>query len=172
MVNESNAAVPGVVVLLLDSASTVVAQALTTERGDFRLSAPRAGSFRTRTLRIGFRPTVSEPFRLALSQELVQRVVLSSAQFVLDTVNVRGRNECRIASESAAATYAVWEQVQAALTATQLTSNRTGSIATTISTTVQAMAKPVTFNQGYSQCSSKGELETRLLNMLKAQLQR
>jgi hypothetical protein len=43
---------------------------------------------------------------------------------------------------------------------------------TTISTTVQAMAKPVTFNQGYSQCSSKGELETRLLNMLKAQLQR
>ena len=43
---------------------------------------------------------------------------------------------------------------------------------TTISTTVQAMAKSATFNQGYSQCSSKGELETRLLNMLKAQLQR
>ena len=47
-----------------------------------------------------------------------------------------------------------------------------GAAATTVSTTVQAMAKPVTFNQEYAQCSSKGELETRLLGFLKAQLQR
>jgi hypothetical protein len=47
-----------------------------------------------------------------------------------------------------------------------------GDASTKVSTTVQAMAKPITFNQGYSQCSTKGELETRLLNVVKAQLQR
>jgi hypothetical protein len=48
----------------------------------------------------------------------------------------------------------------------------TGDASTRVSTTVQAVAKPITHNQGYSQCSTKGELETRLLNLVKAQLQR
>ncbi|MEO7520189.1 MAG: hypothetical protein ABIW79_00095 [Gemmatimonas sp.] len=47
-----------------------------------------------------------------------------------------------------------------------------GESTTKVSTSVQAAAKPVTYNQGYSQCSTKGELETRLLNIVKAQLQR
>ena len=48
----------------------------------------------------------------------------------------------------------------------------TGAASTRLSTTVQAMAKPVTFNQGYSQCRSKGELEARLVSLLKAELER
>ena len=47
-----------------------------------------------------------------------------------------------------------------------------GAAATTVSSTVQAMAKPVTFSQEYAPCSSKGELEARLLGFLKSQLQR
>jgi hypothetical protein len=48
----------------------------------------------------------------------------------------------------------------------------TGAESTRISTTVQAMAKPITFNQEYAQCSSKGELESKLLGFLRAELQR
>jgi hypothetical protein len=132
VVNEGNAPVPGVIVLLLDSASTIAARALTSEGGTFRLSAPRAGVYRTRTLRIGFRPMLSGTFQMDGGEEIVRRIVLSSVQFVLDTVKVQGRNECRMSSESAAATFAVWEQVQAALTAAQLTSDRRGITATTI----------------------------------------
>jgi hypothetical protein len=47
-----------------------------------------------------------------------------------------------------------------------------GEASTRVSTTVSAMAKPILYNQGYSGCSTKGELETRLLNIVKAQLQR
>src|ERR1041384_5914403 len=46
----------GVVVLLMDSATNIAARALTNERGEFRLTSPRPGTFRVRALRIGFRP--------------------------------------------------------------------------------------------------------------------
>ena len=132
VVNDGNLPVPGVIVLLLDSASTIRARALTSATGEFRLGAPGAGVYRTRTLRIGFRPTLSDAFTLRASDDVVRRLVLSSVQFSLDTVKVQGRNECRLSSETAAATFAVWEQVQAALTATQLTSDRRGVTATTM----------------------------------------
>lgn len=48
----------------------------------------------------------------------------------------------------------------------------TGAASTRISTTVQAMAKPITFNQEYASCSSRGELESKLLGFLRAELQR
>jgi hypothetical protein len=41
-----------------------------------------------------------------------------------------------------------------------------------ISTTVEAAAKPVAFSQEYSRCSSKGELETRIAEMVTAQIKR
>ena len=40
-----------------------------------------------------------------------------------------------------------------------------------VTTTIQAMARPANFAQDYSQCSSKGVLETRLIDILKARLQ-
>ena len=41
-----------------------------------------------------------------------------------------------------------------------------------IATTVEAAAKPVAFSQEYSRCSSKGELETRIAEMVSQQLKR
>jgi hypothetical protein len=40
----------------------------------------------------------------------------------------------------------------------------------TVSTTVEALARPLTFNQDYSRCSSRGLLETRIADALKARL--
>jgi hypothetical protein len=41
-----------------------------------------------------------------------------------------------------------------------------------ISTTVESAAKPVAFSQEYSRCSSKGELELRIADLVKARLAR
>jgi hypothetical protein len=42
--------------------------------------------------------------------------------------------------------------------------------AASISTTVEAAAKPITFAQDYSRCITRGTLETRLVDLVKAQL--
>jgi len=44
--------------------------------------------------------------------------------------------------------------------------------ATTITTTFEAVARPANFAQSYSQCSSKGVLETRFSDLVNAQLKR
>jgi hypothetical protein len=42
---------------------------------------------------------------------------------------------------------------------------------TKVTTTIQALARPANFAQEYSQCSSKGSLEARLVTLLKARLE-
>ena len=102
--------VSGVVVMLLDSASQVAARGMTTGSGEFRLTAAHAGTYRLRTLRIGFRPTVSEPRSLGVGSEVSSRVVLSSIPVALDAVRTTAQSVCRGFADSAAATFAVWEQ--------------------------------------------------------------
>lgn len=115
----TNASLPGVVVLLVDSAGAAVARGLTNERGEYRLSAPSAGTYRVRTLRIGFRPVTSEAILLPAGDDATQDLVLAAVPFTLDTVRVVGRNACRAIGDSG--TFVIWEQVRTALTAAQLT---------------------------------------------------
>ena len=109
VVDAGNHPVSGVVVLLLDSASRVTARALSNEGGEFRLSAAQPGSYRIRTLRIGFRPVVSDPMVLVTGGEIAKQLVLSGLPVALDTMHVVDRNVCRSFTDSGAATYAVWE---------------------------------------------------------------
>jgi hypothetical protein len=113
----------GVVVLLVDGRDSVVARALTNQRGEYRIAAPAAGAYRERTLRIGYRPHTSEPFRLGGDVEIVHRLALENVAFAMDTVRVVSANTCRVRTDTAASTYAIWEQVRIALTATQITSD-------------------------------------------------
>jgi hypothetical protein len=124
--------VSGVVVMLLDSASHVAARGITTGSGEFRLTAAHAGTYRLRTLRIGFRPTVSEPRSLGAGLEVSNRVVLSSIPVALDAVRTTAQSVCRAFADSAAATFAVWEQVHAALTAADVTASGRTIVATTL----------------------------------------
>ncbi|HEY5060377.1 MAG TPA: carboxypeptidase regulatory-like domain-containing protein [Gemmatimonadaceae bacterium] len=134
VVDPSDRPIAGVLVFMLDSASNVVARALSTERGDFQVAFARAGSYRLRTMRIGFRPSMSEPIRLRSGGEVTQRLTLSNVQVSLDTVRVIDRNSCHITSDSATtATFVVWEQARAALTAAQLTALARAITATTVS---------------------------------------
>jgi hypothetical protein len=124
--------VPGVVVLLVDSANTVTARSLSNERGEFHLAAGGAGTYRLRTMRIGFRSALSGPIALGAGETVTRRLVLAGVQFSLDTVRVVGRSECRTAADTGATTHAVWEQIRTALTATQLTAAARAFAATTL----------------------------------------
>ena len=134
--------IPGVVVLLLDSNSAVAARALSDQRGEFRLGAPRAGTYRMRTLRIGFKPVISAPIAVAASAEVTRRLVLTGLPISLDTIRVVDRNVCRAFTDSGAATYAVWEQIRTALTAAQLTAAARTIFATIIARDQTVGARP------------------------------
>ena len=47
-----------------------------------------------------------------------------------------------------------------------------GAQGAVLTTTVEAQAKPVTYNQGYSRCSSKGAIEKRISDLVNARLSR
>lgn len=114
--------VPGAVVALLDSTQASVVRVLTDERGTFRMIAPRAGTYRLRTARIGARPVVSAPFVLGAGETRDESVRIALISFGLDTVRVASRSVCRTrASDSTQVTFQLWEQVRTALTAAQLT---------------------------------------------------
>lgn len=128
VVDRADAAIPGVVVLLLDAGSMVHGRALTNERGEFRVVGAASGTYRIRTMRIGYRPVTSELLQLTAGQEVTQRVSLVDLPVALDTIRVADRKACDVRPDTAAATFAIWEQVRAALTAAQLTAgNRTMS---------------------------------------------
>lgn len=130
--DERTAPVTGVIVQLLDSGDNVVARALSNERGEYRLAASREGAYGIATLRIGFRPVSHGPFRLRVGEELTQHLTLSGLPVALSTVSVIGQNPCRSLGDSTSATFLVWEQARAALTAAQVTASGRAISSTTV----------------------------------------
>jgi hypothetical protein len=122
--------IPGAVVLLIDSTNNPVVRALTNERGEYRLQAPKSGTYRLRALRIGFLPTTTDPVNLRMGEDVTQSQVLASLPLLLDTVRVIRNASCRMSHESSAATF-IWEQARTALTAAQLTA-RSGMVSATV----------------------------------------
>ncbi len=133
VVDRSDKPVAGVVVQLVDSTAVVVARALSTQDGEFRLAAPRPGTYRLHTLRIGYRPTTGEPFVALAGDEPVRRIVVAGVALALDTVRVSDRSSCRLNADTAAAIFSMWEQVRSALTAARLTSRSNAIDATVVS---------------------------------------
>jgi hypothetical protein len=115
--------VPGVVLLLLDQSGQVDGRALSNERGEYRLSGRSAGDYRVRTLRIGFRPMISDLLTLRVGGEIDHDFVLAGVPLSLDTVRVAARSACAAYPDSTAPLAAAWEQVRTALLAAQLTAN-------------------------------------------------
>ncbi|MDA1082576.1 MAG: carboxypeptidase regulatory-like domain-containing protein [Gemmatimonadetes bacterium] len=124
--------VPGVVVQLLDTESVVVARALTDGRGLFHVSTLRAGTYRVRTLRIGWRPVTSEPIALAAGEEVARNFELTGVALALDTVRIGTTSLCRLTGPAAATTFAIWDQARTALAATELTARTRTLNATTV----------------------------------------
>src|SRR5687768_11832981 len=121
VVDLSDRPLSGVVVLLVDAGTREVARSLTNDRGEYFLTAPAPGSYRLRTLRIGFRSVITRPIELAAGATATQRIALSGLAFALDTVRAVGRNACRVvAGDSTSMVAALWDQIRTALIATQV----------------------------------------------------
>jgi hypothetical protein len=133
LLDEANAPIRDVVVMLVAADGSTLARTLSGSRGDFTLSAGADGAYRLRALRLGFRPWTSKAFGLRASEPLVQRFIVTGARFVLDTLRVAARGQCRmVGGEVAASVASVWEQVQAALTVAELTITQRPFVASTL----------------------------------------
>jgi hypothetical protein len=134
IVGEGQRPVAGVVVALVDASNREVGRALTEADGDYRLTAPGPGTYRVRTLRIGYRSFVTDPIVLAAGDDVTRTIAVSTIAFTLDTVRAFGRNSCNVvARDSMSTVAAIWDQVRSALIATQLSLSRNLIYATSIS---------------------------------------
>ena len=131
--NMSGVPIPGVVIQLVDSGSVTVARTLTDEHGAFRLVAPAAGSYRLRTLRVGFTPYASPAFAIGSNEEVSRSLTLRSIAALLDTVHVSRNAVCRSSADASSATFALWEQARAALTAASVSLDDRSIVSTIVS---------------------------------------
>jgi hypothetical protein len=114
--------VAGAVVLLLDSALTAHARALTSDSGTFAIGAGGSGRFYLRVMHIGFQPTESPVFDL--SRDTTVALALTDIPIVLPALAIRDRNDCRLHGDTTAAgaaTFALWDQARTALFAAAIT---------------------------------------------------
>ena len=111
---------PGVVVLLIDSMGGVAARALSGATGEFRVAAPGAGTYRVRTLRIGFRPDTTV-VTLGAGQEREQVLLVGSVAVRMDTVRVVDERVCRADAAPEGVAAEIWDQARTALLAAQIT---------------------------------------------------
>jgi hypothetical protein len=119
----SGAPLAGVVLNLLDSTEAVAALAVTQPNGRFILRAPRAGTYRIRGVRIGYRPLRLGPVELSYDRTDTLDVALRTISLGLDTIRVVARSECgSVAAESEAPAFLVWEQARAAIQAASVLS--------------------------------------------------
>ncbi len=133
VVDAAQRPVAGVVVALLDSTQSVVARALTDDAGEYRVLAPRAGTYRLRTLRVGYQPTQSATQVLGAGSLTAVKLVLDGVPISLAAVRVVERSACgRSAAAGAGEVFAAWDQAMTSIAATSLTSASRGLTATTM----------------------------------------
>jgi len=112
------ASLAGVLVALLDTRDSVIAEGLSNEAGWRVLRAP-AGTYRVRARRIGYLPFISHPVVLPRREELL--LLVESPQVILNTIVVTGKSECRRNDPTSHSLGAVWDEIDKALRASQLT---------------------------------------------------
>ena len=110
--------VAGALVALLDGRDSVVAEGLSTETGRRMLRAP-PGTYRVRARRIGFLPFISSPVVLPHEGELL--LVVETPHVVLESIVVSSRSQCKRSDPGPGALGLVWDEIDKALRASQLT---------------------------------------------------
>ncbi len=120
----SKAAIPGVLVSLLDAQGRVLTTVFTDEQGQYSVSAPVAGRYSVEAKRIGVRQRRGTPFDLAAGESRREDIVLEPVVATLSGIKVEGRSKCVARPDADARTAALWEDARAALTATVLTKRK------------------------------------------------
>ena len=108
----------GALVALLDARDSVVAERLSTESGAraFRV-AP--GVYRVRVRRVGYLPFVSAP--VSVPRESALALNVESPRVVLESIVVNSKSPCARNNPNAQALSTVWDEIDKALTSSQLT---------------------------------------------------
>lgn len=108
--------VPGVMVLLLDSAGTRVDRTLTNAAGRFLVRARTPGVHRMSVQRIGFADWTSDAFRPGGLREPL-RIEFPFEPVSLEGLDISGGRRCEARPEAGAATARVWQEARKALAA-------------------------------------------------------
>ncbi len=120
VVTRAGTPIPGVVVQLLDSTNAIAARTLTDDTGVYRLLAPRAGTYRLATRRIGFAPSTSARVVLTEGETREFPLRVDGLAVSLDTVRVRSdRPRCAKADAANSEVADIWEQARTTLMATE-----------------------------------------------------
>ena len=110
--------VAGALVALLDARDSVVAEGLSSDSGRRMLRAP-PGTYRVRARRIGFLPFISQPVVLPHEGELL--VAVETPRVMLQEIVVTSRSQCKRSDRGQDALGVVWDEIDKALRASQLT---------------------------------------------------
>ncbi|HEY0811227.1 MAG TPA: carboxypeptidase regulatory-like domain-containing protein [Longimicrobiales bacterium] len=120
IVDEStNAPLPGVFVVLLDSVGRMRGGTLTDQKGFYAIRAPYQGPFTLRAERIGHRSTTTAPIALSEAQAQSMDMRVPVAPIALAPIDVNATRRCELAGEQARRTAQLWEEARKALTVTQ-----------------------------------------------------
>ena len=117
----SGRALPGVVVVLLDSAGKRVAGVLVDDEGRYAIRSSLPGRFSVRAERIGYRAQAATPVTLGSGQTVELRLVTRAIPVVLGAVKVTGRTPCVTGASDGREVSEVWEETRKALYTTDLT---------------------------------------------------
>lgn len=110
----------GVVVLLEDSLGVTVRRSMTATDGRFVLSAPGAGNYSLRTMRLGYRSAHVRLPSLATGHDTIMEIALEPVPLRLARVVVRARRNCGGTADNTQAAE-LWGVVRTALEAQALT---------------------------------------------------
>ena len=117
----SGSALPGVVVVLLDSAGKRLAGVLVGDDGRYAIRALTPGRYAVRAERIGYRADAPTPVMLGAGQTVDLRLETRPIPVVLGAVRVTGKSACVTSAADGSEISAVWDETRKALFATDLT---------------------------------------------------
>jgi len=117
----SGRALPGVVVVLLDSTGQRLAGVLAGDDGRFALLMTAPGRYALRAERIGFRAEAPTGVTLAAGEAVEVRLVTRAIPVVLSAVNITARTPCVARASDGREVSEVWDEARKALYATDLT---------------------------------------------------
>ena len=113
--------VPGVVVVLFDSAGHRLAGVLAGEDGRYAIRTTGPGRFGLRTERIGFRADAPTLVLLSAGEAIEVKLVTRPVPVVLGAVRVAAKSPCVARATDGREVSAVWEEARKALYVTELT---------------------------------------------------
>ncbi|HVH12393.1 MAG TPA: carboxypeptidase-like regulatory domain-containing protein, partial [Longimicrobium sp.] len=117
----SERAVPGAIVLLVDSAGARAGATLSDPEGEYRLTARTGGTYRLRVVRVGYAASAFAPVQLRAGETVDLPLRVESTRIVLEPVVVTGNaRSCAGDLNDGAQAATLWDEARKALLSTTL----------------------------------------------------